>query len=160
MKRTPAQQSLSFQSTLERIADGMEYFAVSVPKKITEALGTKAAVLVTARVNSSTPFQVSLHPIGDGRHAMRVKAKVWKEVKIREGDRVKVEIAVIDRAAVPIPGDLLTALQEVKLVEAFKAITPGKRAYAIRLIEQAVKPETRAKRIQEAVELARAKRGA
>ena len=64
-------------------------------------------------------------------------------------------VTVIDRAAVPVPGDLLTALQEVKLVEGFKALTPGKRAYAIRLIEQAVKPETRAKRVQEAVDLAR-----
>ena len=86
---------------------------------------------------------------------MRVKAKVWKEVRIAEGDRVKVDVTVIDRAAVPVPEDLLTALQEVKLVEAFKALTPGKRAYAIRLIEQAVKPETRAKRVQEAVDLAR-----
>ena len=156
MKNSPATpQSFSFQSTLERIADEMNYFALSVPQKITDALGTKAAVLVLARVNGSTSFQVSLHPVGGGRHAMRVKAQVWKEVKITEGDRVTVDVTVIDRAAVPVPGDLLTALQEVKLVEGFKALTPGKRAYAIRLIEQAVKPETRAKRVQEAVDLAR-----
>ncbi|MGC4071183.1 MAG: YdeI/OmpD-associated family protein [Nibricoccus sp.] len=159
MKNTPKPQTLSFSATLERVAEDMEYFGLSVPQKITDELGTKAAVLVSARVNGSTPFQVSLHPVGGGRHAMRVKAKVWKEVKITEGDRVKVEVTVIDRAAVPVPGDLLTALQEVKLVEAFKALTPGKRAYAIRLIEQAVKPETRAKRVQEAVDLARGRSG-
>ena len=155
MKTSSAPKQLSFESKLERISTEMEYFALSVPPKITEALGTKAAVLVSARVNGSTPFQVSLHPAGGGRHAMRVKAKVWKEVKIAEGDGVKVDITVIDRAAVPVPADLLTALQEVKLVEAFKALTPGKRAYAIRLIEAAMKPETRAKRIREAVDLAR-----
>jgi hypothetical protein len=154
MKSTPTPRQLSFQSTLERIADDMDYFALPVPEKITRALGTTAAVPVSARVNSSTPFLVSLYPVGGGRHYIRIKAKVWKEVKITEGDRVKVEIMVIDRDKVAIPKDLVTALRAADAEAAFKAISPGKRNYMIRVIDEAAKPETRAKRIQDAVKVA------
>jgi hypothetical protein len=159
MKTSPTPQRLSFQSKLERIAEDMEYFALPVPEKISHALGTKGPVLVSATVNDSTPFQVSLFPVGGGRHYIRIKAKVWKEVKITEGDRVKVKIAVIDREKVAIPKDLQAALRAAGAEEAFKTITPGKRSYAIRLIDDAAKPETRAKRIQDAVKIACEKRG-
>lgn len=152
MKRSPKPQQLSFQSKLERISTEMEYFALPVPEKITRALGTTAAVPVSAQVNGSTPFLVSLYPVGGGRHAIRIKAKVWKEVKIKEGDRVKVKITVIDRNAVVIPKDLIAALHAAGVEEAFKAITPGKRNYIIRVIDEAARPETRAKRIQAVVD--------
>jgi len=159
MKTSPAPQQLSFESKLERIAADMEYFALPVPEKISRALGTKGPVLVSAKVNDSTPFQVSLFPVGGGRHYIRIKAKVWKEVKITEGDRVKVEITVIDRDKVAVPKDLLAALRAAGAEDAFKTITPGKRHYTIRVIDEAAKPETRAKRIQEAVKAALENRG-
>ena len=49
MKRTPRQ--FSFQSRLERLAPGINYFAVSVPEKISRALQTKGPVPVLATVN-------------------------------------------------------------------------------------------------------------
>jgi len=51
-------QKFSFQSKLESISDELEYFAFSVPEKITLALKTKAAVPILAQVNDSPKFRV------------------------------------------------------------------------------------------------------
>jgi hypothetical protein len=158
MKRSATPRQLSFQSTLERIATDMEYFALPVPEKISVALGTRGPVPVSARVNDSTPFLVSLYTRGGGRHGMRIKEKVRKETKIKEGDRVQVEITVIDRDAVSIPQDLLAALRAAGVEEGFTTLPPGKRNYTIRVIDEAAKLETRAKRIQDAVKAAREKK--
>ena len=149
-----AGQKLSFQATLENWAEGMDYCAVPVPAEITEALGTKGPVLVMARVNDSKPFKVSLLPVGGGQHYIRIKAKVRQETKTITGDRVQVRITILDRADVTLPQDLAIALGTAGAVQDFKALPPGKQNFIIRRIDEAAKPETRQKRILEAVEAA------
>ena len=78
-------------------------------------------------------------------HALRTKA----------GDRVRLQMTVLDRAAVDYPSDLLSALRTAGATKDFKAMTPGKQNYIVRRIGEAAKPETRRKRIAEAVEEAR-----
>lgn len=162
MKNSPiAGKQLSFEATLENWAEGMDYCAVPVPAKITEALGTRGSVLVLARLNDSAPFKVSLFPVGGGQHYIRVKAKVRKETRTKTGDRVHMRITVLDRAAVTYPADLLSALRVEGATGDFKALPPGRRNFIIRRIDEAVKPETRQKRIQDAVkEVQRGRAGA
>jgi hypothetical protein len=153
MSVTPkAGRKLSFKSTLENWAEGMDYCAIPVPAKITEALGTKSAVFVMARINDSAPFKVSLFPVGGGKHYIRVRKKVRKEANLNEGDRVLVLITVLDRADIKIPGDLSAALRSSKASARFDALTASQKNYIIRRIDDAAKPETRAKRVREAVE--------
>ena len=156
MKHLPAAGTqLSFQAELESWAEGMDYSAVPVPEEITEALGTKGPVLVMARVNESAAFQVSLFPVGGGQHYIRIKAKVRKETSTKIGDRIEVRITVLDRAQVDIPEDLMNALRAEKAEESFKSLPPGKQNFMVRCINEAVKPQTREKRIQEALAAAR-----
>lgn len=152
MKRSaePGQQ-LSFEATLEDWAEGMDYCAVPVPAEITEALGTNAAVLVMACLNDSAPFKVSLFPVGGGQHYIRVKAKVRKETGAKTGDRVKLRFTVLDRADVTYPKDLLAALRAEAATQDFKSLPPGRQNFILRRIDEAAKPETRLKRIKEAV---------
>jgi hypothetical protein len=157
-KTAPAGKQLSFDAKLENWAEGMDYCAVPVPARITKTLGTKGPVLVMARVNNSEPFKVSLFPAGGGQHYIRIKAKVRKETKTKTGDRIRVRFTVLDRADVTIPKDLEKALRADGALDAFKAISPGKQNYLIRLIDAASKAETRAKRIENAVEAAQQKR--
>jgi hypothetical protein len=152
MKNAPvAGTQLSFEATLENWAEGMDYCAVPVPATITEALGTHGAVLVMACLNDSAPFKVSLFPVGGGRHYIRIKAKVRKETKTKTGDPVHIRITVLDRAAVTYPADLLSALRAAGATADFKALPPGRQNFIVRRIDEAVKPETRLKRIQDAV---------
>jgi hypothetical protein len=159
-KAAPApHQRLSFQSKLECIATGMNYFAVSVPLKITQALHTRGPVPVSAQVNGSETFIASLYPVGNGRHYLRVKNKICNSVQIKEGDRVRVQITVRDRSTeISIPKDLASALRAEGVAKSFEALPIGKKSYLLRLIDQAIKPETRKKRIQDAVEAAHQKR--
>jgi hypothetical protein len=159
MKKASIPQTLSFQSKLVRIAPKTEYFALSVPLKISQALQTRGPVPVMARVNGSSPFLISLFPVGGGRHYLRVKAAVRNEVKIKEGERVRVQITVRDRSDdAAIPKDLLEALKAEGVLKDFEALPIGQRGFIIRKIDEAAKPETRAKRIQAAVEAAHQKR--
>jgi hypothetical protein len=152
MKTSPAAgRQLSFQANLENWAEGMDYCTVPVPAKITEALGTKGPVLVMAQVNKSEPFQVSLFPVGGGQHYIRIKAKVRQETNTKTGDRIRVRFTVLDRAAVEIPEDLINALKAERMTKAFKSLPPGKQNFIIRRIDDAAKPETREKRVLEAV---------
>lgn len=144
---------------MENWAEGKDYCAIPVPASVTRALGTYAAVLVMARVNGSEPFKVSLFPVGEGKHYLRVRKKVRKEANLQEGDRVEVQIQVLDRDAdATIPKDLERALRAERVLDDFKAITPGARNYLLRRIDDAAKRETREKRILEAVEAAHRKR--
>lgn len=159
MKRSPAPRQLSFESRLERLASGINYFALPVPAQITRALGTRGPVPVAARVNGSEPFLVSLYTQGGGRHGLRVKAEVRTEAKLKEGDRVRVKITVRDRAAeTALPPDLANALRAERVLEDFKALPKGKLSYTLRWIDQAARPVTREKRIQDAVALAHQRR--
>jgi hypothetical protein len=153
MSVTPkAGRKLTFKSTLENWAEGMDYCAIPVPGKITEALGTKSAVFVMARINGSAPFKVSLFPVGGGKHYIRVRKKVRKDANLNEGDRVLVLITILDRGDINIPRDLSAALRISKASARFDALTASKKNYIIRRIDDAAKPETRAKRVLEAVE--------
>jgi hypothetical protein len=137
----------------------MEYFAISVPTKVTSALKTRGPVPVAARVNQSEAFVASLYPVGEGRHKLRIKNKICKAVNITEGDRVRVQITVRDRSTeASIPNDLMRVLRENGRVEDFKALPIGKKSYLLRLIVEARKPETRANRIRSAANEARRKR--
>jgi hypothetical protein len=159
MTSTPAAgQKLSFHAVLEDWAEGMDYCAVRVPAEITEALGTKGPVLVLARVNDSEPFQVSLFPVGGGQHWIRIKAKVRRETNTRTGDRIRIRITVLDRSDVEIPDDLVKALRAEGVEQAFQSLPPGKQNFIIRRIDEAAKPETRERRIQEAVVAAHERR--
>lgn len=156
MKRISPPRHLSFPSRLERLAPGINYFALSVPAKITAALQTRGPVAVTARVNDSPPFLVSLHPVGGGRHKLRVKAEIRHATGIKAGDRVRVRIEVIDPAAeISLPADLAAALRAAGVLESFHTLPRGRLRYALRLIDAVARPETRARRIQDAVKLAR-----
>jgi len=159
MKQAPlAGKKYAFTAKLENWAEGMDYCAVQVPAKITTSLGTKGPVLVMAQVNDSEPFKVSLFPVGGGKHYIRIKAKVRKETKTKTGDKVTLSFTVLDRANNVYPSDLLTALRAEGLTEDFKSIPPGEQNFILRKIDEAVKPQTRKKRIQEAIQAAHRRR--
>ena len=144
----------SFQAVLAPWAEGMDYCAVQVPSRITEALGTHGPVLVMAQVNDSAPFQVSLFPVGGGQHSIRIKARVRRETKTQVGDLILLRYRVLDRGAVAIPADLMSALEAAGLTAAFQALPPGERGFIIRRIGEAARPQTRQKRIEEALQAA------
>ena len=152
MKQSPnAGWQFAFEAVLEDWAEGMDYCAIPVPPEITRELGTKGPVLIMARVNESEPFQVSLFPVGGGQHYIRIKARIRRETSTKTGDRIHIGGTVVDRGSVEVPDDLLLALRAEGVEQAFSLLPPGKRSFIIRRIDEAAKPGTRDRRVQEGV---------
>ncbi len=123
-------QKVSFQSKLENIAEGMEYYAVSVPEAVTKKLKTKKAVPVQARVNGSEVFVASFYPIGEGRHYLRIRNEVCKSVKIKKGDRVRIVATVRNHAdEVEIPKDVVGVLRAERALKDFEDLPLGQRSF-------------------------------
>jgi hypothetical protein len=145
-------KEFEFKAILERWASGMEYYAIPIPNDITVALKTRAAVPVKVQINSSDAFLASLFPVGEGRHYLRIKNIIVKAVQIKEKDLIKVKIKVRNREnEILIPRDLQKALKEAGSEREFNALPIGKKSYLLRGINEAVKAETREKRIKDVV---------
>jgi hypothetical protein len=145
-------KEFEFKAILERWTSGMEYYAISIPHDITAALKTHASVPVKVKINSSDAFMASLFPVGEGRHYLRIKNNICKAVQIKENDVIKVNIKVRDREKeIIIPRDLQKALKEAGAEREFIALPIGKKSYLLRVITEAVKAETREKRIKDVV---------
>jgi uncharacterized protein YdeI (YjbR/CyaY-like superfamily) len=94
----------------------------------------------------------SLFPVGEGRHYLRIKNKICKAVQIKEKDLIKVKFKVRNREnEILIPRDLQKALKEASAEREFNALPIGKKSYLLRVINEAVKAETREKRIKDVV---------
>lgn len=152
-----APRQLSFQARLERIAKGANYFAFFVPAEITRALKTRGPVPVSARLNDAVTFLVSLAPFGGGQHILRVNATARAAAEIREGDRVRVQLTILDRSS--IPPDLAAALRAAGALAGFRAMSIGTQNFLIKGIEGAARPETRKGRILAVREAAHRKGG-
>ena len=74
-----------------------------------------------------------------------------QETNTKTGDRIRMRMTVLDRADVSIPDDLMSALRAENMAEAFKSLPSGRQSFIVRRIDEAAKPETRTKRIQEAL---------
>jgi hypothetical protein len=145
-------KEFNFTAILERWESGMEYYAIPIPHDITVALKTRASVPVEVQINGSDAFLASLFPVGEGRHYLRIRNKICKAVQIKEKDRIKVKIIVRDREKeILIPVDLHKALKEAGAEREFNALPIGKKSFLLRGINEAIKAETREKRIEDVV---------
>ncbi len=159
MTTTPrAGQEFSFDAVLENWAEGMDYCAIPVPADITEELGTKGPVPVVAASQwfRTVPDQPVSCRWGSALHPDQGQGAQGSDHPA--GDRIKVQVTVLERGNVEVPDDLLAALRAEGVLQAFEALPPGKRSFLVRRIDEAARAETRARRVQEGVEAARERR--
>jgi hypothetical protein len=88
------------------------------------------------------------------RSAVAANAAARALSRSRPAARVSGPVA---RAELPIPPDLAEALRAERALPGWESLPPGKRAYVLKWIEQAVHEGTRAKRVEHAVEEALAR---
>ena len=142
-----------FEAVLEA-GDGDGGVFVVVPFVVAEVYGTRGRVPVQATFDGY-PYQGSLTPLGDGHHALHVLKQIRKAVGKTIGDTVRVTLArdVAERK-MEAPADLAEQLAANPLAAAYFA----KLAYThqrefVRWLEGAKKPETRAHRLAQTVEM-------
>jgi hypothetical protein len=146
-------RKFKFAVPLVKLEKGPVYI-LRVPEKVSVSVGRRGPVPIVATLNNAVEVQVSMVPMGGGRHWLQLNTRTREELEIEPGDRVRVELVVPEKAPVlPMPADVAGALKEVDLLETFLKFPAGKQNHILLWIEEAARPETREKRIAMTVEV-------
>ena len=147
----------SFDAELElHGADGGVF--LTVPFNVADVYGTRAQLHVRGTIDGF-PFRLTLAPASEGKHIMVVRKEIRNAIDKTWGSTVHVVLAPdTEERSVVIPDDLAQALNSAGLYNTFDKLTYTHRKEYARWIERAKKPETRMKRLREAIELIKAGR--
>lgn len=106
---------------------------------------------VTVTVNGGYTFQGRVGRMG-GENLLGFNRAVRDAAGVSAGDTIDVVIvAETSERTVDVPPDLADAIAAAGATEAFQKLAPSHRKEYVRWVTEAKKPETRAKRIAEAV---------
>jgi hypothetical protein len=141
---------VEFSAELEQ-APGKAATGITVPEDVLAALGAGRRPAVAVTINGHT-FRTSIGSMG-GVAKIPVSAAVRAAAGVTAGDVLVVDVAA-DTAPreVTVPGDLAAALAgDPGAAGFFAALSPSHKKAYVTWIEEAKKPETRAKRVADAV---------
>jgi putative ribosome biogenesis GTPase RsgA len=121
---------------------------LEVPEELVEALGGGKRPRVTITINGHS--WRSRVAIMRGRNLIGLSNANRKAAGVVTGDRVEVELELdLEPRVVVEPADFATALDAEPLARsAFDRLTDSQKSQHLRLIENAKKPDTRARRIE------------
>ena len=145
----------AFTVPLVKLRGGAPVYVLEIPERISSAIGRRGPVPIVATLARTVEIQASLVPMGGGRHRLQLNGRTREELNIGPGDRVRVVLLVPEKPPVfPLPSELAVALREADLQESFARFPVGKQNHIILWIEEAVRPQTRTKRVAKAIEVA------
>ena len=134
--------------------EGSAATAIEIPFDVQKVFGTRARVPVRGTINGF-PYRSSIMPMG-GKHWMVVNKQTREGAKANAGDLISVVMERDDAPrTVETPADFARALKADKAAQAAwdKSSYTHRKEY-VQAIEGAKKSETRARRIDKAIELA------
>jgi antitoxin component of MazEF toxin-antitoxin module len=142
--------AMTFTTTV-RQAEGSSATGLVVPDEVVEALGAGRRPPVTVTVGGHT-YRTTVARMG-GRFMVPLSREHREAAGVAGGDEVEVRLEH-DAAprTVELPEDLAAALAAAGARERFDALAPSHRKEHVRAIEEAKRPETRARRIARCVE--------
>ena len=147
---------MRFRATLE--TNGRTATGIEVPTSVVDALaaGKRPPVRVTLHEHT---YRTTVARMG-GRFLVPVSAEVRKAAGVIAGDELDVGIELDDAPrTVDVPADLAAALAEAPAAaQAWEKLAYTHQKEWARSVEDAKKPETRARRIAAAVDTLRAPR--
>jgi hypothetical protein len=139
----------SFVGTLYKLGINR---CVDVPEEVSRALGGKGYIPVIASAQGLVT-RTTLVPAGNGRHRLFVDGKIRKKLGVDAGNLVGIVLRRDEKPnEIDVPADVAAALRKTpEAQKAFKTITPALRREFLRWVLKAKHPDTRAKRIEEAI---------
>jgi hypothetical protein len=126
---------------------------VDVPVDLKTTFGKGNLVPIVATFNGTVPYQGILAMMGGAHPMLLVRSDVREELGVQVGDRLQVRIA-LDTAPreVNLPEDVAELVDANSDAAAtWEALSPGNRREYARWIEDAKRPETRQRRVEEMV---------
>jgi hypothetical protein len=142
-----------FEAQLKRPSGIGAWTYLDIPFSIPDTYGVEAQLRVKGSINGH-PFRSSARPHGDGRHYIVVSQSIRDAIGVTRGDFVRVSLERDDEPReVNLPFDLALELQNDPVAFAtYNALSYSHQRAYIEWIEEAKKPETRQKRITQAID--------
>jgi uncharacterized protein YdeI (YjbR/CyaY-like superfamily) len=144
--------SVTFSLKLSKANASGALTYISVPEKVMAKLGNRKRLPVKVRINQYE-YQSTIAPMG-GEYCIPVRKEVREAAGISGGDSIAVTLKPdLEPRTVLVPDDLSRSLRKQKGAKAaFEAMSYTHRKEYVQWIEGAKRPETRAKRIAQAVD--------
>jgi hypothetical protein len=132
--------------------DKSEATGIAIPFDVEKVFGTRARVPVRGTINGF-PFRSSIFPMGGGCHFMAVNKATREGAKAKAGDTISVQMERDEEPRVITPPqDFARALKASKQAQAaWEKLSYTHQKEHAKAIEEAKKPETRARRIEKAI---------
>lgn len=151
---TNTASKIRFRATLFRpvtTAKAVSWTFLTLPKTASAKLPSRGMTTVEGTINGF-PFRATLEPDGQRSHWLKVSRKLREAAGAVAGDIVTLEIASTGKEPESgVPADLRKALATAPKARAvWSDITPTARRDWIQWITSAKRPETRARRIDQA----------
>ena len=144
---------IKFTGKLTSTSRGGGGTLVPVPHEVATKLGLKGMPKIQSMI-AGRPYRGSLMPMGDGTYCLGVLKSIQEAAGVGVGDVITIELE-LDNAprTVAAPDDLAASLvRDRKATTAWDALSYTNKKEMARSIEEAKKPETRARRLAQAIE--------
>lgn len=125
---------------------GMRY--IEIPKKVIKEFGGKLPIRLICTVNGKVKFQGGIVSLGNGLGYITITQKRLKDLRVKEGDFVKVTLERdSSRYGMEMPEELKEVLkQDPEGKKRFEKLTPGKQRYIIQYVKTVKNPDLRLER--------------
>lgn len=145
--------AIRFKLKLEQYKD-TEVLHAYLPFDVYEAFGARARMPVKGTINDFA-FRSSIFPMGGGKFYLVVNKQMREGAKVKAGDTAEFLLEKDDTPReIEIPADFGKALKANKAAQAvWDRLSFTHRKEYVGAIVEAKKPETRARRIEKAVEM-------
>ncbi|MBI4428765.1 MAG: DUF1905 domain-containing protein [Ignavibacteriales bacterium] len=147
-------KKMIFKAPLIGGGGGRAWPIIKVPFDVEKTFGTRSRVSVKGTINGFA-YRSSIFPEGNGTHMLMVNRSMREGAHAEVGDLLNV---VMEPDTTPriinVPSDFKKALAKSKKAhEFFNHLPPSHKKAYVEAILEAKKPETRARRIEQAVQM-------
>jgi hypothetical protein len=150
---------VKFKGVLTATPRGGGGTLIPIPKDVVARLGGLKGMPKIQAVIAGRPYRGSLMPMGDGTYCLGVLKSIQEAAGVKQGDTISVELA-LDTAprTVELPNDLAKAIKgDKKATAAWDALSFTNKKEMAASIHGAKRPETRERRLAQALESLRSK---
>ncbi len=145
-------KKIKFRTEILKNGD-MDATYVLFPYDTAELFGTKGRVKVKAKFDGIL-YRGSLAPMGLCNHVLILTKDIRAKTGKSAGEIIEVEIERdTEERTVEVPADLMKELKKSGLKEFFEKMSYTHRKEYVNSVTDAVKPETRTRRIGKAIEM-------
>jgi len=142
------EKSINFTSFINKLEYLLGVHYVEVNPTIIKKLGGKMNVRLICTLNKSVTFQCGLVALGKGSAYITINNKRIKELKLKNGDEVKVSLIKDESTfGMTVPEELEELLkQDPEGNKRFNKLTPGRQRYIIQYVSTVKNPNLRLER--------------